>query len=126
LIYDLLNKTLTHLEHVIYSPEVAEALAIVGLVSAIVQFVDFGSKVIERLNEFSSDIHELPKTFQTVKAQLPLLISTLSRTQRQATAGHVSDATAVALKPIIDACLNEIKVLQLILDKTLPPQKSLS
>jgi hypothetical protein len=35
-------------------------------------------------------------------------------------------ATAVALKPLIDACLNEIKVLQTILDKTLPPQKSSS
>jgi hypothetical protein len=104
----------------------AEALAIVGLVSAIIQFVDFGSKVVERLNEFGSDIHELPKAFQAIKVQLPLLIDTLNRTQRQATAGHISDATAVALIPLIDACLNEIKVLQIILDKTIPPQKSSS
>jgi hypothetical protein len=104
----------------------AEALAIVGLVSAIVQFVDFGTKVVERLNEFGSAIQELPKTFQAIKVQLPLLIDALNRTQRQADAGCVSSATAVALKPLIDACLNEIKVLQTILDKTLPPQKSSS
>jgi hypothetical protein len=104
----------------------AEALAIVGLVSAIIQFVDFGSKIVERLNEFSSDVHELPKTFQAIKVQLPLLIDTLDRTQRQATARNVSDATAVALKPLIDACIKEIKALQIILDKTLPPQKSSS
>jgi hypothetical protein len=104
----------------------AETLAIIGLVSAIVQFVDFGGTVVERLNEFSSDIHELPKTFQAIKVQLPLLIDTLNRTQRQATAGHVNDATAVALKPLIDACLNEIKVLQIVLNKTVPPLKSSS
>jgi N-terminal domain on NACHT_NTPase and P-loop NTPases len=104
----------------------AEALAIVSLVSAIVQFVDFGTKVVERLNEFSSDIEELPKAFQATKVELPLLIDTLSRTKRQADAGYVSDATAIALKPLIDACLNEIKALQTILDKTLPPQKSSS
>ena len=42
----------------------AEALAIVGLVSAIVQFVDFGGKVLERLNEFNSDVHDVPKRFK--------------------------------------------------------------
>jgi hypothetical protein len=104
----------------------AEALAIVGLISSIVQFVDFGSKVVERLNEFSSNIHELPKDFQAVNVQLPLLIDTLNRTQRQATAGHISSATADALTPLIDACSTEIKVLQIILEKTLPPQKSTS
>ncbi len=29
----------------------AEALAVIGLVSAIVQFVDFGSKIVERLQD---------------------------------------------------------------------------
>jgi hypothetical protein len=76
-------------------------------------------RAVERLNEFGSDIQELPKTFQAIKVQLPLLIDTLGRTQRQA-----CGATAVALKLLIDECLNEIKVLQTILDKTLPPQKS--
>jgi hypothetical protein len=104
----------------------AEALAIVGLISAILQFVDFGGKIVERLNEFNFDVHEVPKTFQTVKVQLPLLIDTLHRTQQQASAGHVSMRTATALKPLIDACCTEIKALQSILDKTIPPQRSSS
>ena len=104
----------------------AEALAIVGLVSAIVQFVDFGTKVVERLNEFDSDVHEVPQTFQAVKVQLPLLIDTLYRTQQQAYAGHVSVGTATALKPLVDACSTEIKALQIILEKTLPQSKSSS
>jgi hypothetical protein len=104
----------------------AEAFAIIGLASAIVQFVDFGDKIVERLNEFNSDIHEVPKAFQAVKVQLPLLIDTLRRTQQQASTGHVSEEAATALKPLIDACSAEIKILQNILEKTLPPQKSSS
>ena len=102
----------------------AEALAIVGLVSAIVQFVDFGGKIVERLDEFSSNVHEVPKTFEAIKVQLPLLIDTLYRTQQQASDGHVSVRTATALKPLIDSCCTEIKALQLMLDKNLPPKGS--
>ena|SRR5436305_8216183 len=104
----------------------AEALATVGLVSAIVQFVDFSGKVVSRLREFSSTINELPKTFQAIQVQLPLLIDTLNRTQRQAKAGHISEATAAALTPLIDACSDEIKALQTVLDKNLPSPKSSS
>jgi hypothetical protein len=104
----------------------AEALAIVGLVSAIVQFVDFGGKVLERLNEFNSDLHEVPKTFQAISTQLPLLIDTLQRINQRVTGGHVSDATATALKSLVDACSAEIQVLQKILDNTLPDQNSSS
>jgi hypothetical protein len=104
----------------------AEALAIVGLVSAIVQFVDFGGKIVDRLNEFNSDIHEVPKTFQDVKVQLPLLIDTLRRTQQRASTGHVSEEAATALKLLIDACSAEIVALQNLLEKSLPPQKSSS
>jgi hypothetical protein len=113
-------------EEIFFPPEMAEALAVVGLVSAIVQFVDFGGKLVERLNEFNSDTHEVPETFRTIKLQLPLLIDTLRRTQQQASAGHVSGETATTLKPLIDACFTEINALQARLDKTLPPHKSSS
>lgn len=104
----------------------AEALAILGLVSAIVQFVEFGAKIVERLNEFNSDVHEVPKTFQTIEVQLPLLIDTLHRTQQQASDGHISVRTATALKPLIEACCEEITALRIILDKTIPPKESSS
>ena len=104
----------------------AEALAILGLVSAIVQFVEFGAKIVERLNEFNSDVHEVPKTFQTIEVQLPLLIDTLHRTQQQASDGHISVRTATALKPLIEACCEEITALRIILDRTIPPKESSS
>jgi hypothetical protein len=71
----------------------AEALAIVGLVSAIVQFVDFGSKIVERLQDFHSSVNEVPKAFRDVKIELPLLLNTLKWTKAQAESGAISRET---------------------------------
>lgn len=104
----------------------AEALAVVSLVSAIVQFVDFGTKVLNRLDEFKSDINEVPKTFRGIKIQLPLIVDTLKRTQKQADAGHFDDSTANALKPVVDGCLEQVKLLERILNKNVPAEKTSS
>jgi hypothetical protein len=77
----------------------AEAVAVLGLVSAIVQLVDFSSKVIHRLHEFTSATTDVPDSFQSIKVQLPLFVTTLQRVQAQADAGHISDVAAqVALR----------------------------
>ena len=55
----------------------AEALAAVGLASAIVQFIDFGTKILTRLADFSTEAEEVPKTFRLIKVQLPLILNTL-------------------------------------------------
>lgn len=101
----------------------AEALAVVGLVSAIVQFIDFGTKVVGRLNDFRQCINEVPKTLRKVNDQLPLLIDTFIRTQSQANAGQVGEETAKALKPVVDGCLEQVKQLENILAKALPLEK---
>jgi hypothetical protein len=54
-----------------------EAAAVVGLVSTIVQFVEFATKVVDRLNDFKQSINELPKAFRKFNDLLPLLIDTL-------------------------------------------------
>lgn len=104
----------------------AEALAVVNLVAAIVQFVDFGTKVVARLNEFTSDIKEVPKTFRDIKIRLPLIINTLDRTQKQADAGYVSKATADSLKPLVDGCLEQVKLLEHMLDRFIPAKNASS
>ena len=55
----------------------AEALAMVGLVAAIVQFIGFGSKTVKRLDEFQSSIDDVPRSFRDIKNELPLLLDTL-------------------------------------------------
>jgi hypothetical protein len=95
-------------------------IAVIGLVSSIIQIVDFGSKVVSRLNEFQSTVDEVPKTFRDIKIQLPLVIDTLKQTQRQADAGCVNEETAKALRPVIDECLSQVKLLGDILVKAMP------
>src|SRR5438045_2879287 len=98
----------------------AEALAVVGLVSSIVQFVDFGTKIIRRLEEFTSNAGDVPKTFRSIQAQLPLIIDALERTRAQGDAGRISDKSAQALKPVLDDSLERVEFLSHILDKAIP------
>jgi hypothetical protein len=98
----------------------ADPLAIIGLVSAIVQFVDFGSKIVGRLNEYREAGNDVPKTFQSISLSLPLVIDNLKRTKDQASAGEISNETANALKPVLEACLLHTQKLELLLEKALP------
>ena len=84
----------------------AEATAAIALASAsaIVQFIDFGSKIVNRLSDFSADVQEVSKTFRQIKTQPPLIIDTLQQIKVQADAHQVSETTAKALKPVIDEC----------------------
>jgi hypothetical protein len=98
----------------------ADVLAIIGLVSAIVQFVDFGSKIVSRLNEYREAGNNVPKTFQKISVDLPLVINNLRRTKDQADAGEISDETANVLRPVLEACLLQTKRLEDLLEKALP------
>src|SRR5437762_12830424 len=103
----------------------AEALAIVGLVSAIIQFIGFSSKVVKRLDEFHSFVDDVPKSLRHIKTELPLIIDTLRRTKDQAQSGEVEKATAEAVIPVIEECQLEVKLLDEILEKIiLPPGAS--
>jgi len=98
----------------------AEFLAIVGLVSSIVQFVDFSSKIVHRLNEFHSSFDEVPKSFRDVKIELPLLVDTLERTKRQAEDGCFSKNTQEAIRGVVKGCQSQVERLDGILEETLP------
>ena len=98
----------------------AEALAVVGVVASIVQLVDFGSKVLLRLNDFQSTAREIPKTFQHVKAELPVLLDTLKQTKSAIENGSISDDTKAALLPAIDGCRTQVELLNAVIEKVLP------
>jgi hypothetical protein len=88
-------------------------LAAVGLAASIINFVDFGIKVVVRLHEFQSAIHlgEDPKPYRDIKIELPLLINTLRRTREQAENGQISEDTARSLMPVIQGCYDQIRQL---------------
>lgn len=82
----------------------AEALAIVGLASAIVQFVDFSTKVIGRIDKFRSKNNEVPVVFRDIKIQLPLLISDLKRTKERVELHEVALETQSAVLAVVQGC----------------------
>jgi hypothetical protein len=98
----------------------AEAVAVVGIVASIVQLVDFGSRVLLRLNEFQSSVGEVPKTFQHIKAELPVLLDTLKQTKTAIQAGSIRDETKKALLPAIDGCRTQVELLDTVIAKVLP------
>lgn len=98
----------------------AESLAAVGLVSAIVQFVDFTVKVIERLNEFHSKVKDAPQPFSDFKVRLPLMRITLDNIRSQAQAKFVDPKAQEALFDVVSGCQAQVQVLDDILSRMLP------
>ncbi|KAF2806135.1 uncharacterized protein BDZ99DRAFT_539651 [Mytilinidion resinicola] len=98
----------------------AESLALVGFASAIVQFVDFSTKVIARLDDYHTAIGKVPKAFLGIKTELPLVLKTVGRTREQSQSGLVSSETQQALIPVVDGCCEQVKLLDAILVELLP------
>jgi hypothetical protein len=98
----------------------AEALAVVGVVSNIVQLADFSSKVLHRLYEFQSSPGEIPKTYRHIKSELPILREILEQTKEAIDAGLISDETKRALLPVIEGCREQIASLDAFVTKALP------
>ncbi len=59
----------------------AEAAAIIGLVSSIASLVDLSAKVVSRLQEFTSKTSDIPESFRSLLNRLPLLTATLQHIQ---------------------------------------------
>lgn len=98
----------------------AESLAVVGLIAAVLQFIDFGTKVMTRLNDFHAQIDAGPETFREVNTWLPLLLNTVTRAKKQAEAGHLDKDTQRALIPAIEGCCLQVEILNSLLVKILP------
>lgn len=89
----------------------AEAIAVISIVSTILQFVDFGLKVLGRLHDLESSINDVPKVFKDIKIELPLLLDTLQKTEKRAKAGTITTETQRALLPVIDGCSDQVGLL---------------
>jgi N-terminal domain on NACHT_NTPase and P-loop NTPases len=97
-----------------------EALAAVGVVASIIQVVDFGDKIVRRLDEYYSNLDEIPKSLQQISTQLPLLLDTLKGTQHAIGTGVIRSDTEKALLPVINGSKVQIELLDAIIHKLLP------
>ena len=98
----------------------AEAIAIISFVSAVVALVDIGSRVVIRLNDFQSKSHEMPDALRHIKVQLPLTIDSLRLSKGKAESGELSTESQNALMPALEACTKLIDRLDQLLIKLLP------
>ncbi|KAF2183993.1 TPR-like protein [Zopfia rhizophila CBS 207.26] len=97
-----------------------EALAAVSIVANIIQIVDFGSRIVKRLEEYQSKLGETPEAFRHIKAELPALLDALQQTKAAIDTGSIRDETKNALLPAVEGCGVQIKALDDVIAKVLP------
>ena len=78
----------------------ADPITIVGLVSSIITFIEFGAKVIKRVDELQSRNDDIPAVFRDIKVQLSLLLADLQQTQRRIETEKVDLYTKSAVKAV--------------------------
>ncbi len=99
----------------------AEAIAIVGLVSSIASLVELSAGVVSRLYEFTSKSSEVPESFRSLSIRLPLLTVTLQRIQTQAEASRLPDDVTKALTAVVNDTSKQVSAVQTCLSRILPP-----
>lgn len=97
----------------LHSPnEMVEAFAAISIGASILQFITVATKLIDRINDFSSNAEEMPKALRGIHLQLPFLVETCQKLDTRSESDHV-DA-------IIAGCRKEIEELYKTIDKVLP------
>ena len=102
----------------------AEALFVVSLLANIFGIVDFTGKALGRIQESTSNLHDVPKAFRDVAMALPLLVDTLKTTQRRIGDGALEEETCKALRPVLEDCQAKFVELKSILDDCSPKESS--
>jgi N-terminal domain on NACHT_NTPase and P-loop NTPases len=97
-----------------------EALAVVGIVANIIQIVDFGSRVLKRLEEYQSKLGEIPEAFRHIKAELPVLLDALQQTKAAFDTESIRDKPKNVLLPAVEGCGVQIKALDDVIAEVLP------
>lgn len=82
--------------------DMAEAVAIIGLIASIASLADLSAKVVSRLHDFTSKTSEVPESFHSLSTRLPLLTVTLQHIQSQAEDGRFPDDVTKALRGVVD------------------------
>lgn len=97
-----------------------EALAVVGVVANIIQLVDFGTRVLNRLEQYQSTLTQVPEAFCHIKTELPVLLDALRQTKAAIEAGLLQDTSKKALLQAVEGCTVQIKALDEVIKKVLP------
>ena len=102
----------------------AEAAAVIALVSSIASLVDLSAKVASRLHEFAAKTGDVPESFRALSVRLPLLTATLHRIAAQTKASRLPNDVAEALQAVVDSTSTQVTVVQTCLSTILPPENA--
>jgi hypothetical protein len=86
---------------------------VVGLISSILQIVDFGVKVAEAVKDFSAPGR--PAVIRNINSQLPFIISSLNNLKDEQYLGSLAKETRQDLQHLLEACNSQIRLLDEIL-----------
>lgn len=100
----------------------AEAVALVGLAAAVAQFIEYGMKLADRLEELSSSTSDRANAFSALKARLPAVLGVLGLVKRQIERGVFDVAEAKTLLPIIENTNAHVSALIAVMEKIAPSQ----
>ena len=92
----------------------AEAFAIVGLASAIVAFIETGTRVVQRLKQ----VKDSGTVFIEVADQLPLLLKVVEELQGDLNEPSMDPIVSLALSRTVEGCLRQANILNALLEKS--------
>lgn len=93
----------------------AEALAVVGVVSNIVGLIDISLKLYDRLRRTLTDVDEIPKSLRPIKTELPVLIKTLEDIGKALKQRKLDVEIIQVIEPAVNGCATSICELELLL-----------
>ncbi|OAR01322.1 hypothetical protein LLEC1_07582 [Akanthomyces lecanii] len=95
-----------------------DPLSAIGLASAIVQFVQFGFQIADRLQDLTSKHPgQIPKALQGISMHLPLLANSLSKIKSDSRIGAFDFDTKCILKGIVSGCLAQVQEVEAMLEE---------
>ncbi|KAH8748800.1 hypothetical protein BGZ57DRAFT_861551 [Hyaloscypha finlandica] len=101
----------------------AEAMALIGLASSIVTFLDLSAKIIVFIHECKASA-SLDR-FHDIESQLPLLCKIFEGMQDDIKSQNLSQATADTLKQAVQGCLRQAMIIEdLVQQTTVDPTES--
>jgi len=96
----------------------AEALAGVQIAASIIQVIDVGVRVLERLKDFHDTTNALPDALKHISNKLPILIDALRLTNDAMEV--MTDRARKAFQPAIQECYTQITRLEVTINAVLP------
>ncbi|ETN42405.1 uncharacterized protein HMPREF1541_01559 [Cyphellophora europaea CBS 101466] len=97
----------------------AEAAALIGLLAALAQFVEYGTRLATRLSDLTSE----SSSFAALRARLLAVLAIVQRIRKQAERGVLGVADAEVLLPVVGAVGADVRALLGVVERSIPVEK---